>query len=200
LEPVYDTFVQRLVEAARSLRLGPADDPATQVGPVIDQEALDRVRRYIEIARTEGRELLAVGVGELADQGYYIGPHIFGDVQPAARIAQEEVFGPVLAVMKAGSLDAAIDIVGGTDYALTAGIYSRSPANLDRASEALAAGNVYLNRPITGALVSRQPFGGYRASGIGTKAGGPDYLYEFVLPRTITENTMRRGFAPASQK
>jgi RHH-type proline utilization regulon transcriptional repressor/proline dehydrogenase/delta 1-pyrroline-5-carboxylate dehydrogenase len=113
-----------------------------------------------------------------------------------SRLAQEEIFGPVLAVLRCRDLDDAIGIFNGTDYALTGGIYSRSPANLDRARRELMVGNLYLNRPITGALVGRQPFGGFKMSGVGSQAGGPDYLVQFVVPRTITENTMRRGFAP----
>jgi RHH-type proline utilization regulon transcriptional repressor/proline dehydrogenase/delta 1-pyrroline-5-carboxylate dehydrogenase len=196
LEPVCDTFLHRLIEATRSLEIGPAEDPGNRLGPVIDQKAYDRIRNYIEVGRGEGRVALAVDVGKLADEGYYIGPHIFADVPPTARIAQEEIFGPVLAVMKAGTLEEAFDIANGTDYALTGGMYSRSPRNLERARHALHVGNLYLNRPITGALVARQPFGGFRMSGIGSKAGGPDYLLQFVVPRTVTEYTMRRGFAP----
>ena len=198
LDSVYDTFLERLVESTRSLTVAPAEDPASRIGPVIEAEALARIDRYIAVGREEGREVLAVDVGELKDEGYYVGPHIFADVPPEARLAQEEVFGPVLAVLRAANLDEALRIANGTDYALTAGIFSRSPAHLDRARVELMAGNVYLNRGITGALVSRQPFGGFKMSGIGSKAGGPDYLLQFVIPRTITENTLRRGFAPAA--
>jgi len=196
LAPVYDAFLKRLVEATRSLQIGPAIDPASRIGPLIDRDAVEKVSRYVELGRQEGRELLAMDVGELAKQGCYVGPHIFADVDPMAKLAQEEVFGPVLAVIRATDLDEAIRIANGTEYALTAGIFSRSPINLERAQRELAAGNIYLDRAITGALVGRQPFGGYRLSGIGSKAGGPDYLLQFVVPRTITENTMRRGFAP----
>jgi RHH-type proline utilization regulon transcriptional repressor/proline dehydrogenase/delta 1-pyrroline-5-carboxylate dehydrogenase len=199
LAGVYDTFLARLVEATRSLTVGPAEDPATSVGPVIDQESFDRIHGYIELGRKTAREVLAIDVGRLADEGFYIGPHIFADVTADSRLAQEEIFGPVLAVLRAENLDAAFGIFNGTDYALTGGIYSRSPANLDRARRELMVGNLYLNRTITGALVGRQPFGGFKMSGIGTKAGGPDYLLQFVLPRTITENTMRRGFAPSTE-
>jgi RHH-type proline utilization regulon transcriptional repressor/proline dehydrogenase/delta 1-pyrroline-5-carboxylate dehydrogenase len=198
LSTVYDQFLTRLVEATRSLKIGPADDPATSVGPVIDAEAYDRIQQYIEIGRGEARELLAVDVGDLASKGYYIGPHIFADVAPDARIAQEEIFGPVLAVLRAADLDEAITIANGTDYALTGGIFSRSPAHLDRAQREMMVGNLYLNRPITGALVARQPFGGFKMSGIGSQAGGSEYLLQFVVPRTVTENTMRRGFAPTT--
>ena len=195
---VYDTFLQRLVEATRSLRVGPAEDPGASVGPVIDEESLARVREYIAFGRETGREVLAVDIGPLAEEGFYVGPHIFADVSPDSRLAQEEIFGPVLAVTRVGTLDEAFAVLNGTDYALTGGIFSRSPAHLERAKRELMVGNLYLNRGITGALVGRQPFGGFKMSGIGSKAGGPDYLLQFVLPRTITENTMRRGFAPAA--
>jgi RHH-type proline utilization regulon transcriptional repressor/proline dehydrogenase/delta 1-pyrroline-5-carboxylate dehydrogenase len=197
LDSVYDRFLSRLVDSAASLQVGPAEDPAAKVGPVIDAASLEKIGRYIDIGRTEAREVLAVNVGPLADTGYFIGPHIFADVPPSARIAQEEIFGPVLAVIRAADLDEGIAIVNGTDYALTAGFYSRSPANLDRARREIQVGNLYLNRGCTGALVGRQPFGGFKMSGVGSKAGGPDYLLQFVVPKTVTENTMRRGFAPS---
>lgn len=198
LDSVYETFLKRLAAATQSLKIGPAIDPATSVGPVIDRESVERIKRYIDLGRHEARQVLSTDVGELAAQGNYVGPHIFADVKPESRLAQEEIFGPVLAVIRAKDLTEAIRIANGTEYALTAGIYSRSPANLDRAARDLMVGNVYLNRPITGALVGRQPFGGFKMSGIGSKAGGPDYLLQFVLPKTITENTLRRGFAPAT--
>ncbi|MFN0020784.1 MAG: L-glutamate gamma-semialdehyde dehydrogenase [Pirellulaceae bacterium] len=196
LAKVYDTFLHRLVDATKSLKLGPSDDPATSVGPVIDDESLSRINNYIEIGKQEGRVALAMDAGPLAEQGCFVGPHIFADVSPGARIAQEEIFGPVLAVMRATDLNEALRIANGTDYALTGGIFSRSPVALSRAQREFLVGNLYLNRPITGALVNRQPFGGFKMSGIGSKAGGTDYLLQFVLPRTITEHTVRRGFAP----
>ena len=196
LERVYDVFVKRLVEATSSLRIGPADDPATRIGPLIDQDAVDKVKRYLDVGRQEGRELLAVDVGELAEQGFFVGPHIFAELAPGACLAQEEVFGPVLALLKVSNFDEGLRVVNQSEYGLTAGVYSRSPAHLQWASREIMAGNLYLNRPITGALVARQPFGGLKMSGIGSKAGGPDYLRQFVVPRTITENTMRHGFAP----
>jgi RHH-type proline utilization regulon transcriptional repressor/proline dehydrogenase/delta 1-pyrroline-5-carboxylate dehydrogenase len=199
LSEVHDAFLKRLVEAARSLEIGPAEYPSTSVGPVIDAAALAKIHEYIELGRQEGRLELSVEVGALAQQGFFVGPHIFANVSPTARIAQEEIFGPVLAVLRAKNLDEAFQIANGTDYALTGGFYSRSPANLERARREFLVGNLYLNRSITGALVGRQPFGGFKLSGIGSKAGGPDYLLQFVLPRTITENTLRRGFAPAAE-
>ncbi len=196
LADVYDAFVRRLVEATRSLEVGPAEYPSTSVGPVIDEAALAKAHEYIEIGRHEAEEELAVEVDELTQQGYFVGPHIFTEVAPASRIAREEIFGPVLAVIRAESLDEAFAIANDTEFALTGGIYSRSPRNLERARKEMNVGNLYINRTITGAVVGRQPFGGYKLSGIGSKAGGPDYLLQFVIPRTITENTMRRGFAP----
>jgi RHH-type transcriptional regulator, proline utilization regulon repressor / proline dehydrogenase / delta 1-pyrroline-5-carboxylate dehydrogenase len=193
---VYESFLRRLVEATKSLKIGPAEDPASAIGPVIDEESFERIGRYIEIGKGEGRLVLAADPGPLVEKGWYIGPHIFADVLPTARMAQEEIFGPVLAVLRAAELDEALRIANGTDYALTGGIYSRSPAALDRAKREFLVGNLYLNRPITGALVNRQPFGGFKMSGIGSKAGGRDYLLQFVIPRTVTEHTVRRGFAP----
>ena len=200
LSSIYDAFVARLVEATRSLKVGSADDPATSVGPVIDAESVRRIQHYIQLGQREAKEVLAVDVGPLAQKGFFVGPHIFSDVKPDSRLAQEEIFGPVLAVIRAADLSEAIRITNGTDYALTGGIFSRSPAHLDRACREMMVGNLYLNRAITGALVGRQPFGGFKLSGIGSKAGGPDYLLQFVLPRTITENTLRRGFAPTGQE
>ena len=196
LDSVYDQFVPRLVEAAKSLIVGPAEDPSTNIGPVIDEAARAKVLEYVAIGKAEGREAFAADVGKLAEQGYFVGPHVFADIKPTARLAQEEIFGPVLALIRVKTLDEAIRVANDTQYALTAGIFSRSPAHLERARRELLVGNLYINRSITGALVGRQPFGGFKMSGIGSKAGGPDYLLQFVLPRTITENTMRRGFTP----
>jgi RHH-type proline utilization regulon transcriptional repressor/proline dehydrogenase/delta 1-pyrroline-5-carboxylate dehydrogenase len=196
LDHVHDAFVAKLAPAVRSLAIGPAADPGTRVGPLVDAEARDRVRRAIDAGRAAARELVAVDVGEIGKRGWFVGPTVFTAVDPAGPLGQEEFFGPVLAVIRARDFRDAIAIANGTDYALTAGVFSRSPANLDLARRDLEAGNVYLNRGITGALVARQPFGGYRMSGIGSKAGGPDYLLQFTLPRTVTENTLRRGFAP----
>jgi RHH-type proline utilization regulon transcriptional repressor/proline dehydrogenase/delta 1-pyrroline-5-carboxylate dehydrogenase len=196
LDTVHDAFVAKLAPAVESLRVGPAADPGTRVGPVVDEEARDRVRGAIEVGRATARQLVAADVGDLEARGWFVGPTVFTDVDPAGPLGQEEFFGPILAVLRAPNFRAAIDLANGTSYALTAGVFSRSPANLELARATLEAGNVYLNRGITGALVGRQPFGGYRMSGIGSKAGGPDYLLQFTLPRTVTENTLRRGFAP----
>jgi RHH-type proline utilization regulon transcriptional repressor/proline dehydrogenase/delta 1-pyrroline-5-carboxylate dehydrogenase len=196
LEALHDPFLARLVEATRSLKIAPAEDPGCTVGPLIDADARRRVLDFIAMGKREARLDYAGDPGALAQQGYYVGPHIFSQVSPNATIAQEEIFGPVLAVLRARDLAHALEIANGTAYALTGGLYSRSPQNIARVKRELRVGNLYINRKITGALVDRQPFGGFKLSGIGSKAGGPDYLLQFVLPRTTTENTMRRGFAP----
>jgi RHH-type proline utilization regulon transcriptional repressor/proline dehydrogenase/delta 1-pyrroline-5-carboxylate dehydrogenase len=196
LESVYDQFLTRLVEATKSLKVAPADDPTCNVGPVIDEESRTRIKEYIEKGKKEARLVYAGNAGELANQGTFIAPHVFADVSPNATIAQEEIFGPVLSVIKVKNLDEALKVATGVKYALTGAVYSRSPANIAEAKRRFRVGNLYINRKCTGAMVWRQPFGGFKMSGIGTKAGGPDYLLQFVVPRTITENTLRRGFAP----
>ena len=197
-ESIHEAFVDRLAAACESLKAGPAEEPGVDFGPVIDEDAFQRIRDYIKVGQEECEPVVVGDVGELANDGYFIGPHVFANVEHDSRIAQDEIFGPVLAVMKARDLDDAFLLANRTQYALTGGIYSRSPKNLKRAREEFSVGNLYLNRPITGALVQRHPFGGYRMSGIGTKAGGPDYLLQYLLPVTVTENTVRRGFAPSS--
>lgn len=201
LRDVYPAFVKRLVAATRSLKVGPAEQPGVTVGPVIDEAAVERIQRYIDIGKAENRLVCEYPLDEdLLSEGYFVAPHIFADVDPSSRIAQEEIFGPVVVVIPVSDLDEAIEVANGTDYALTAGVFSRSPANLRRCAAELAAGNLYLNRGITGAFVNRQPFGGFRMSGIGNKAGGPDYLLQFVVPVNVTENTLRRGFAPDAEQ
>ena len=193
-EAVYDLFLARLREAIASLRVGNPEDPGTQMGPVIDERAQAAILDYIKLGSQEARLVIE---GRVTQPGWYIGPTVFADVAPTARIAQEEIFGPVLAVFKADSFEDALRIANATDYALTGGVYSRSPANLELARERFDVGNLYLNRPITGALVYRQPFGGHRFSGVGAKTGGEEYLMQFVISRVISEQTLRRGFAPA---
>jgi RHH-type transcriptional regulator, proline utilization regulon repressor / proline dehydrogenase / delta 1-pyrroline-5-carboxylate dehydrogenase len=195
-ETLHDTFLNRLIEATRSLKIAPAEEPGCSLGPVIDEEAQQRILRTIEQAKSQGKLVFAGELGPLQNEGYYVAPHLFADVAPTANLAQEEVFGPVLAVLKARDLSHALEIANGTPYALTGGLFSRSPEHIARVKREFRVGNLYINRKITGALVDRQPFGGFNLSGIGSKAGGPDYLLQFVLPRTITENTLRRGFAP----
>lgn len=196
LDSIHDAFLARLVEAARSLKIGPAEDPGAFVGPVIDDEARQRIEAAIANGRKEARVAYEAQLGQLAQEGCYVPPTVLSDVPPNSALAQDEIFGPVLAVLRASNLDEALRLANGTPYALTGGIYSRSPAHLEQARHQFRVGNLYINRKITGALVDRQPFGGLKLSGVGSKAGGPDYLQQFLLPRTITENTLRRGFAP----
>ena len=193
LEPVYDSFVTRLVEATKSLNVGAADLPSTTVGPVVDDKARDRIREYIEKGKQEAKLAFE---GTIPETGYFIPPTIFTDVAPTATIAQEEIFGPVVAVIKAKNFSEALNIANGTNFALTGGLYSRTPSHIKQASEEFEVGNLYINRNITGAIVARQPFGGFKLSGVGSKAGGPDYLLQFLEPRSVTENIQRQGFAP----
>jgi RHH-type proline utilization regulon transcriptional repressor/proline dehydrogenase/delta 1-pyrroline-5-carboxylate dehydrogenase len=193
-EAVHDVFVRRLAEAVESLTIGNPEDPGTRVGPMIDARARDKVRQYIDIGKREGRLVIERKVEE---PGYVVGPAVFADIQPDHRLAQEEIFGPVLAIMRAKTFEDALRLANQSAYALTGGLYSRSPANILAARRLFDVGNLYINRPITGALVGRQPFGGHRFSGIGAKAGGEDYLPQFMITRVISENTLRRGFAPA---
>ncbi|MEH2172655.1 L-glutamate gamma-semialdehyde dehydrogenase [Nostoc sp.] len=193
LQPIYDAFVQRLVEATKSLNIGEAELPSTQVGPVIDANARDRIREYIEKGKAEAQLALELPAPE---QGYFIGPVIFSEVSPNAVISQQEIFGPVLAVIRVKDFQEALAVANGTNYALTGGLYSRTPSHIQQAQTEFEVGNLYINRNITGAIVGRQPFGGFKLSGVGSKAGGPDYLLQFLEPRAVTENIQRQGFAP----
>jgi RHH-type proline utilization regulon transcriptional repressor/proline dehydrogenase/delta 1-pyrroline-5-carboxylate dehydrogenase len=186
------------VEAAAALKMGLPDHPNTDVGPVIDHSAKERIESYIALGKREHSIAFQAKIPK-GLEGYFVPPTIFTDVQPHARLAQEEIFGPVLSVLRARDLDEAIQIANETPFALTGGLYSRSPQNIARVREELMAGNLYINRSITGAIVGRHPFGGFKMSGGGTKAGGRDYLLHFTFPRVVTENTLRRGFAPDTE-
>ncbi len=194
LEENYDRVMERLLNAVASLRVGNPEEPGVTVGPVIDSAAYKRILEYIEIGKSEAQ--LAFQRKDIPEKGFFIPPTIFTNVKPNMRIAREEIFGPVLSVIKVRDLDEAIEVANGTDYALTAGFFSRSPANIERAKAQIEAGNVYINRSCTGAIVGRHPFGGFKMSGGGTKAGGADYLLHFLVPRVVTENITRHGFAP----
>jgi RHH-type proline utilization regulon transcriptional repressor/proline dehydrogenase/delta 1-pyrroline-5-carboxylate dehydrogenase len=194
LEEIYPRAIERLLNAAASLRVGNPEEPGIIVGPVIDGTAYKRILEYIDTGKNESR--LAFQRADVPQKGFFIPPTIFTNVSPKTRIACEEIFGPVLSVMKARDLDEAFEIANSTEFALTAGFFSRSPANIERAKAEIVAGNVYVNRSCTGAVVGRHPFGGFKMSGGGTKAGGADYLLQFVVPRVVTENITRHGFAP----
>lgn len=196
LDEVYDRFVDRLVESARSMKIRAAEDAESYLGPVVDDEAYQRILKTV--AEAEGRHKVLFK-GEVPAGGFFAPPMIFGDVKSSDGIAQNEIFGPVLAILRAKDIGNALEIANSTEYALTGGLFSRSPANIQRVREEFECGNLYINRGITGAMVDRHPFGGYKMSGIGSKTGGPDYLRQFVEPIVVTENTMRRGFAPPEE-
>jgi RHH-type proline utilization regulon transcriptional repressor/proline dehydrogenase/delta 1-pyrroline-5-carboxylate dehydrogenase len=177
LPGVYEKFRERLVEAAKKISVGDPRDPGNFMGPVIDGEAAARIRRYIELGKTEGQLLFE---GDSPDEPRYVPPTLFEDVPASARIAQAEIFGPVLCLMRARDLDEALAIANGVPYDLTGGLFSRDPEAIRRARKDFEVGNLYINRKITGALVACQPFGGYRVSSLGFKAGGPEYLYQFL--------------------
>jgi RHH-type proline utilization regulon transcriptional repressor/proline dehydrogenase/delta 1-pyrroline-5-carboxylate dehydrogenase len=194
---VYARLVERLADAARTLPMGPADAPGTIVGPVIDEASRERILGYVDLGKRLARPVVLRDVdAALAPLGgYYVAPAIFADVPPTCALAREEIFGPVLSCMAADSYAHALDVATDLDYALTGGIFSRSPERLAEARRAFRVGNLYINRPTTGAHVGRQPFGGRQLSGLGYQAGGPDYLLQFVETRVVSENTLRRGFA-----
>ncbi|KHD89333.1 MAG: 1-pyrroline-5-carboxylate dehydrogenase [Bdellovibrio sp. ArHS] len=194
LDDVYDRFTDRLVEAAKSISVLAADNPKAYMGPVVDKEAYDRILGTI--AENEKTHKLLFK-GQAPATGFFVPPTIFGEVPGDSKLAQNEIFGPVVAVIRAKNLDQALEIANSTEYALTGGLFSRSPANIARVKEEFEVGNLYINRGITGAMVDRHPFGGFKMSGIGSKTGGPDYLKQYMEPAAVTENTLRRGFAPA---
>lgn len=195
LKELQKACVARLREGAAALKVGMACDPATQVGPVIDAEAREKILRFIELGKKETR-MIHGGESRNPDEGgYFVIPHIFETDRRDHPLLHEEIFGPVLTVIGADNFSEALEIANDTPYALTGGVQSRTPSNLRRAREEFEVGNLYLNRTITGAIVGRQPFGGYKLSGIGSKAGGPDYLRQFMVARVVSENMMRHGMA-----
>ena len=201
LDSAHDHFVERLVESTKALVIGDPALPGTDIGPVIDSESKAKILRFIARGRAQSTVALAMEPPAGLEQRtgrVFVGPHIFTGVRPEHDIAREEIFGPVLAVLRAGSFDEALAMANGSPYKLTGGVFSRKPSNLERAKREFRVGNLYLNRGITGAIVGRHPFGGFGMSGVGSKAGGSEYLLQFVEPRASAENTMRRGFAPES--
>jgi len=189
----YEGFLQRFCDATSSLIIGAASDPASTIGPVIDRESADRIIAVIENSKKTSQLAFQ---GATPAKGFFAPPAIFHNVDVNSDLWREEVFGPVVACRKANSLAEAIKLATASPYALTGGFFSRSPKNIAHVKEHFRVGNLYINRGCTGALVCRQPFGGFKLSGIGSKAGGRDYLLQFLEPRTVTENTLRRGFAP----
>ena len=191
---VFNEVVDRVAGAMALLTIDHPSNPAADLGPVIDQESADRVRAYHQLAL---REATVVSASlDLPSGGYYVEPVLAVTDDPRSRLATDEIFGPVLTAMAADDLEHAVALADDTDVALTASVFSRSPASIAMVAERLEAGNLYVNRGCTGAMVARQPFGGHRLSGCGAKAGGPDYLAQFQSVTVVTENTQRQGFAP----
>ncbi|MGH2541692.1 MAG: aldehyde dehydrogenase family protein, partial [Ardenticatenaceae bacterium] len=186
VEDVYEPVKDRVVELTKELTIGPTEDPENYMGAVVDRGAFNKIREYIAIGKQEGELLVGGHAAENPDEeGYIIEPTVFGDVPGDARIAQEEIFGPVLALIPAQDFDDALDIANSTDYGLTGALYSQDPERLARAKREFHVGNLYLNRKCTGALVGVHPFGGFNMSGTDSKAGGPDYLLLFTQAKSI---------------
>jgi 1-pyrroline-5-carboxylate dehydrogenase len=185
-DSVYDVFLERVRERVQSLQVG---DPTTNasMGPVVNRSAMDTILSYIEIGKGEGRLLSGGHAIANAEGGYYVEPTVIADVAPTARLAQEEIFGPVLAVIRARDYDHALEIANNTEYGLTGAVYSGSQAKLDHARRVFHVGNLYFNRKCTGAMVGAHPFGGFNMSGTDSKAGGPDYLYLFTQAKSVAE-------------
>ena len=188
-EKVYDTFVEKLKKRVETIRVGSADDPGNFMGPVINESSLKSILAYIEVGKKEGR--LVTGGGRVGEKGYFVAPTVIADVDPKSRIAQEEIFGPVLAVIRARDFDHALAIANDSEYGLTGAVYSRNPKKLERAAEEFHVGNLYFNRKCTGALVGAHPFGGFNMSGTDSKTGGKDYLLLFLQAKTVAERVTK---------
>jgi len=184
-EKIYPTFVQRLAEKAANIKIGPAMDPTSDMGPMINEHAMKSILQYIEIGKKEGK--LVTGGGRAEGDGFFIQPTVFIDVDPKSRIAKEEIFGPVLTVMKAKDLNEAIEIANDSEYGLTGSVYCTDREHVRQAKEECHVGNLYINRKCTGALVGVHPFGGFNMSGTDSKAGGRDYLLLFTQAKAISE-------------
>lgn len=185
VDSVHDRLLERVIERTEALRLGPADDPATDVAAVASQEQFDKIMTYLDVGRREGRLVLGSEAGP--PEGYYIQPTIFADVSPDARIAQEEIFGPVVAFLRAPDFAEAIRMANSTQYGLTGSVYSRDRKHLEYARREFHVGNLYFNRKCTGALVGVHPFGGFNMSGTDSKAGGRDYLLLLTQAKSVSE-------------
>jgi 1-pyrroline-5-carboxylate dehydrogenase len=184
-EKIYDKFLEKLVPRVQSIKVGPPEDPNSFMGPVINKSAMQSILEYIDVGKKEGR--LVAGGGRAAGDGYYIQPTVIADVSPKARIAQEEIFGPVLAVIKAKDFDQALEFANDSEFGLTGAVYTQNPKKLERAAEDFHVGNLYFNRKCTGAMVGGHPFGGFNMSGTDSKSGGQDYLLLFLQAKTVAE-------------
>ncbi len=190
-EAIADTLIERVAGAVRVLVVGQAEQLGTEVPPVIERSAQQRVARYAELAGRQGR--IAARVEPVPDRGWFCPPMVTVDLEADSPVLSEEIFGPLLAIERVRDVEHAMDIVDSLPVALTGGLFARNPVTVSYVRARSPVGNLYVNRGITGAMVGRQPFGGNRLSGTGAKAGGPDYLKQFVEPRAVTENTVRHG-------
>ena len=193
LEGVYQRFMERFLPAVDSLPLGSAENPSSFLGPVVDDPAFKKIQSFIQRNQTTARLLYS---GKAPDGGHFIAPTVFLVENENHPLMQEEIFGPVLALFKVKNLEEAFSRANHIKYGLTAGFYSRHPGHIEQFKSRVEAGNIYINRNCTGALVERHPFGGRKMSGLGSKAGGPEYLKQFLHTKIISENTTRRGFSP----
>ena len=184
-EKIYDKFLEKLVERVAKIKVGPIEDPQNYMGPVINEASMKTILGYIDHGKKEGR--LVAGGKRAAGEGYFIEPTVIADIKPDARIFQEEIFGPVLAVTKAKDFDEALKMANATEFGLTGAVYSQNPAKIERAAEEFHVGNLYMNRKCTGAMVGAHPFGGFNMSGTDSKSGGQDYLLLFLQAKTIAE-------------
>ncbi len=199
LDAIHDAFCQKLRDAAATMTIGDPAVVGSNIGPVISAADAERITGYIAEAKTSARVLFESPADALPKQGHYVAPVIFTEVDPKSPLAQEEIFGPVLAVLRARDFDHALELANDSVYALTGGLYSRSPAHIERARWEFRVGNLYINRKITGSQVDVQPYGGSKLSGDGARLGGPDYLLQFCRPRTISENTIRHGLTASGE-
>jgi RHH-type proline utilization regulon transcriptional repressor/proline dehydrogenase/delta 1-pyrroline-5-carboxylate dehydrogenase len=190
-EGIADELLGRLAGATQVLVVGQASELATEVPPVIERAAQQRVDRYRELAQSQGSVI--AGPEPIPDRGWFCPPALAVDLPEGSPVLEEEIFGPLLAVERVRGVEQACDLIDQLPFALTGGLFARNPATVRYVRARTPVGNLYVNRGITGAMVARQPFGGNRLSGTGSKAGGPDYLLQFVEPRAVTENTMRHG-------
>ncbi|HYO62774.1 MAG TPA: L-glutamate gamma-semialdehyde dehydrogenase [Pyrinomonadaceae bacterium] len=195
---VYDAMVDKIVERTEKLKLGDPSEPTTNLSAVINQKAFKTINQYVEWGQQEGGRLVAGG-GSDGEQGFFIEPTVIADVKPGARIEQEEIFGPVLAVIRAKDFDDALNIANDTEYGLTGAVYTNDEEKLARARREFHVGNLYLNRKCTGALVGVHPFGGFNMSGTDSKAGGRDYLGLFMQAKVVSEK-VRPGYSSKEKR
>ena len=191
LEDIYEKFIKRFLPAVKSLVIAPPEDPKSSLGPLIDKNSLEKVKQFI--AKEQSQKLFS---SEIQNKAWFCSPVVYLADHPRLALMQEELFAPILACFKAQSLNQAIEITNKTRFGLTTAFYSRHPGRIKKFKSLVEVGNLYINRNCTGALVQRHPFGGKKMSGLGSKTGSPEYLKHFGHVKIITENTMRRGFAP----